>query len=46
MARRSSVLDLLESGIPISLLLDLALPAGPDSPAIWLWEQRQASPES
>jgi hypothetical protein len=49
MAQNSSVLDVLDvlaAGIPISLLLDLALPGGPDSPAIWRWEQRQANPFS
>ena len=44
MAQRTTVLDLLRAGIPISLLVDLAQPGGPDSSAIWSWEQRQATP--
>jgi hypothetical protein len=46
MSQHNSVLDVLAAGIPISLLLDLALPNGPDSSAIWSWEQRKASPAS
>lgn len=34
MAERNGVLALLASGIPLSLLLDLALPNGPDSARI------------
>lgn len=34
MADRNGVLALLASGIPLSLLLDLALPTGPDSAGI------------
>jgi hypothetical protein len=42
MTERTAVLQLLATGIPLSLLLDLALPEGPDSAAIARYE-RQAS---
>ena len=34
MAKSAHVLDLLRSGIPLSLLMDLACASGPDSVAI------------
>ena len=34
-ARPGSAIDLLEAGIPLTLLLDLAMPEGPDSAAIY-----------
>ena len=34
-ALRVSAFDLLEAGIPLTLLLDLALPEGPDSAQIY-----------
>ena len=39
MRQRTTVFDVLAAGIPISLLLDLARPGGPDSSAILMWEQ-------
>lgn len=42
MNREFSVLECLRAGIPLSLLLDLASPAGPDSREIARREARTA----
>ncbi len=40
MSEQSPVLDWLRSGVPLSLLCDLAFPEGPDSAEIIRIEQR------
>ena len=40
----SPVMHLLDAGIPVTLLLDLADPAGPDSPAINAIERPPGDP--
>jgi hypothetical protein len=41
MAGESVVFEWLRAGVPLSLLLDLALPEGPDSRAIAHWEKER-----
>jgi hypothetical protein len=36
-----NLLAYLEAGIPVTLLVDLASPEGPDSPAIYAAEERE-----
>jgi hypothetical protein len=40
MTRESTVFEWLRSGVPLSLLMDLASPDGPDSRAIASYEQQ------
>ena len=40
MAQQLSLIEYLEAGIPVRLLLDLACPDGPDSRAIYASEAR------
>ena len=38
------IMTLLATGVPLTLLLDLQHPAGPDSPVIYLLEQPRPGP--
>jgi hypothetical protein len=46
MTGESTVFGWLRSGVPLSLLMDLALPEGPDSRAIASYERTGAEPVS
>ena len=43
MSQELSLIDYLQAGIPVRLLLDLACPDGPDSRAIYASEERDAA---